>query len=150
MASNKSSRIQTNLLQQNIFVRDCVRLDDLKSSVEPSNFISLDEVVTDKGVEIKETVQPYHITPDYVDSFVDSSDYRNDLSGAVMQSLRKGSSGNLGDVRDIQNIMNMPLSDARAMYDALSKRLSRPQSQPQSLPQPQSQPQSQSIVGGDK
>lgn len=115
-----SSRVQSNLLQQNCFVRDVTKKDDVKGDSIDS-FLSLNEVVTDKGVELKTTVEPYHITPQYVSSFADSSDYRKDPISAINNGVKRT---NLGDITDIQRVSAMDASSARALYEQLKARFS--------------------------
>lgn len=117
MSNLKNSRVQSNLLQQNCFVRDVVRTTDLSVSSSPESFLSIDEVVTSKGVELKETDNPYPITPQYVKSFADSVDYHKDLLGAISSGERRS---NLGDITDIQKIVSMDSEQARALYNQLS------------------------------
>lgn len=112
-----SSRIQSNLLQQNCFVRDVTRKVDIQGSV-PDFFESLDEVVTDKGIELKRSVEPYPITPQYVSSFADSSDYRKDPLQAISSGVNRQ---NLGDISDVQRVAALDFSDARALYERLKK-----------------------------
>lgn len=114
--------IPSSLIQQNCFVRDVVRLVDAPISSSSEQYVSLDEVVTDTGVQLRETVVNYPITPQYVNSFVDSSDYRKDPFSSVVQSS-KGS--NLGDIRDIQNISSMDSSQARELFNQLKARFSQ-------------------------
>lgn len=110
--------IPSSLIQQNCFVRDVVRLTDSPVSSSSENYLSLDEVVTDKGVELREVVVPYPVTPQYVNSFVDSSDYRKDPFSSVAQSSK---GFNLGDIRDIQNVSSMDTEKAREVYNRLKE-----------------------------
>lgn len=124
---SKSSRIVSNLLQQNCYVRDVTRSVDLKSpSSSDSQYLSLDEEQTDEGFKIKKNLYPYPITPDYVASFADSSDYRRDPANSVVSGV-KGK--NIGDCTDFQKIMNMDSSDMYALYNQLKTKFSKPVSQ---------------------
>lgn len=121
---SKSSRIQSNLLQQNCFVRDVLRADDLKSpdldSEENfSSFETLDEVSVPDGIKLQRSIEVYPITPQYVNSFVDSSDYRNDPVSAVNSSLKRV---NLGDISSLQKFLSLDESSQRRLYSELSKR----------------------------
>lgn len=122
MSSKKSSgalgtsRIQSNLLQQNCFVRDCSNKSDIKG--EPmTSFDSLDEVTTDKGVELVTTKNSYHITPQYIDSFIDSADYRRDPISAINNGVKRQ---NLGDISAIQAVAKMDLNSQRSLFEQLS------------------------------
>lgn len=108
----KNNKVVSNLLQQNCYVRDVIRADDLRSSDVRSKFSSIDEVVTSKGVELKRVVLDYPITPQYVQSFVDSSDYRRDPLQAISNAPKRS---NLGDISDIQKI------DISSIKDLLSE-----------------------------
>lgn len=122
-ACAKSSRVQSNLLQQNCYVRDVTRAVDLKSPAPAeSSYLSLDEVVEDTGVKIIKTPVPYPITPDYVASFADSADYRRDPAGAIANGVAKP---NLKDCTDFQSIMAMDSSAQLALYKQLQDKFSK-------------------------
>lgn len=116
--SKNTSRIQSNLLQQNCFVRDVTNKNDLGPTPTDS-FVSLDEIVTDKGVELRETVNPYPITPQYVNSFVDTADYHRDPVSAINAGVKRP---NLGDITDIQKVSSLGTDEARALYNQLKSR----------------------------
>lgn len=119
---SKSSRVVSNLIQQNCYVRNMCVSEDLKSDgSSESSYYSLDEVQTDDGVSFKKNLYPYPITPSYVNSFVDSSDYRRDPVNAIVNG-RSGS--NLGDCRDFQNIMSMDSASLSKLYLQLQKKFS--------------------------
>lgn len=115
-----NKRIQSNLLQQNCFVRDVCVASDLQH-VSSDKFCSIDEKVDEGGVHIEKNEYPYPITPDYVNSFVESSDYRRDPFSAVLNSVK---GNNLGDVRSMQDISSMDTEQARSLYKQLSERFS--------------------------
>lgn len=119
MSKINNSRVQSNLLQQNCFVRESVRSSDLVNSSSPEVFLSLDEVVTSKGVNLVQDEFPYPITPQYVNSFVDMADYRNDPFGSVSSSVRRS---NLGDIRDVQRLSELDTESARILFDELKAR----------------------------
>lgn len=117
-----SSRVQSNLLQQNCFVRDVVRKVDLKSENSDSCFVSLDEVSSENGVSFVPHKYPYPITPQYVNSFVDSSDYRRDPVSAINNGIKRQ---NLGDVSSIQSVLDMDSSLQRSIYEQLSAKFAQ-------------------------
>lgn len=123
MSKVNNSRVQSNLLQQNCFVRDVTNKAGLVNNSCPDSYLSLDEVVTSKGVEIKESVNDYPITPQYVSSFLDSSDYRKDPFSAISNGVNKQ---NLGDISDVQKVVSMDTEQARALYNQLSEVFSKP------------------------
>lgn len=119
--------LKTNLLQQNCFVSDMCR-GVVPTHLDNSKYVSLDEVTTEKGIELRETVNDYPITPEYVDSFAESADYKSDVAGAIA----KGSSRpNLGDISSMQKVLSMDTEQARALYTQLSERFAQ-KSTPQS------------------
>ena len=84
-----------------------------KYDVEVKNVDYLD------GESRKIVQQDYPITPEYVGSFVEATDFRH--NPAAFMSPRQ----NLGDVRDVQNAFkNGGLSDIRAEIDKLREALS--------------------------
>lgn len=111
-----SSRVHSDLLQQNCFVRDVVRKVDLVSSKPLSSYVSLDAVTVSDGIKLVESDNPYPITPQYVDSFIESSDYRNDLTNAFKSVP---SSRNLGDITDLQRASSMDTSQTIAYLEQL-------------------------------
>lgn len=116
----KSSRIQSNLIQQNCFVRDVVSATDLRTSSVDKVYGTLDEETTQNGVRFKISEQPYPITPQYVNSFVDSADYRRDPANAIANGVKRE---NLGDVRDVQNLSKVDTMSAQELYAALKAKL---------------------------
>lgn len=132
MSKVNNSRIQSNLLQQNCFVRDVTRVGGLVTSSSPDTFLSLDEVVTSKGISLVESENPYPITPQYVKSFASSADYRKDPFAAIASSSPRT---NLGDISSIQEVSSMDMEQARSLYSQLqSVFLSNPDSKPDSKP----------------
>lgn len=112
-----SSRVQCNLIQQNCFVRDCSLKQDLMSDEVPYTYSSLVEKTVDDGIKHEFEEFPYEITPQYVNSFCSSSDYRRDPFAAILNG--KGGA-NLGDVRSLQDINEMDTSALRSLYEELS------------------------------
>lgn len=127
MSKVNSSRVQSNLLQQNCFVRDVTTKSTLQGRSSLDVFVSLDEVVTSKGVDLVESRHPYPVTPQYVNSFVESSDYRRDLFSAFSSS---SSRPNLGDITDVQKVMAMDTSEASALYSQLKSVFEKPVEKP--------------------
>lgn len=115
----KSTRVSSNLLKQNCYVRDCAVGIDLKDGNEIETYDSLDETLTDRGIEFEIRSYPYPITPAFVNSFVDSSDYRRDPVNAVANSVKRL---NLGDISDCQRILNLDSAAQKQLYLELSKK----------------------------
>lgn len=114
---SKSSRIQSNLLQQNCFIRDVTTKVDLQSVNSDSVYGSLDEQTTSDGIRFKVNQYPYPITPSYVDSFVSSTDYHFDPASAVANGVKRS---NLGDCTKFQDVLNMDSFEQRSLYEVLS------------------------------
>lgn len=121
---SKNVPIKSNLLQQNCFLRDCSPALDIsgKNSLSDGvSYESVDLVTESDGIRVRKTLVPYPITPDYVDSFVDSSDYRKDPAAAVLNSVKKP---NLGDITSFQDVSSMDTASAQALYKQLQARFS--------------------------
>lgn len=111
-------KAHSNILQQDVYLREVAPLTEPKSSPKSLYYNSIVEVVTDKGIELKRTVEEYPITPETVASYVDSCDYKSD----PLQAANRPAPGkNLGDISSVQ----MALKDVdgfRAEYEALVSR----------------------------
>lgn len=138
MSKMNNSRVQSNLLQQNCFVRDVTNKSGLTDSSAPDSFLSIDEVVTSKGIELKESVSPYPITPQYVDSFIASSDYRRDPFGAIANGSNRK---NLGDVSSMQRVAAMDSSSLSSLCSDLKSKLN-------SVSEPKASSSSDPVVSG--
>lgn len=122
---SKSVPVKSNLLQQNCFVRDVSLKKDLHSTFSVDSYISLDEKISDNGYVQEYNSYPYPITPQYVQSFVDSVDYRRDPANAVANGVHRV---NLGDVGSIQRLYGLDSSNQRALYEQLKSKFSKPTS----------------------
>lgn len=114
-------RVQSNLLEQNCYVRDVRMSHDLHTEYPSKTYESLDSEVVDSGVREIVRCYPYEITPAYVDSFVASSDYRRDPLGAVVAARPRK---NLGDVSAAQEVLSFDVERARSLYDDILGKLS--------------------------
>lgn len=142
---SKSLPIKTNLLQQNCFVRDCTFGRDLKSSSALSTYLSVDEHTDSTGLRINYNEYPYPITPQYVNSFVDSSDYHRDPTNAVANGVKRV---NLNDVSSIQSLSKLDSSAQRALYEQLRSKFSSLKTEPDNVVHPDSNPDNDD--GGNK
>lgn len=119
----KTKRVLSNLIAQDCYVRDCCPFEELREVVAPGAYTTLNEKVfnSDKGTSYEqEFVEvPYPITPESVNSYVDSADYHRDPVGAVLASSPRK---NLGDVTAFQDVMSMDSDSARALYAQLCER----------------------------
>lgn len=116
-------KLPSNVLKQNCFIRDCVEEKEVSTDYSDKTYTSVDEVVTSNGVKLVENQVPYHITPQYVNSFVDSSDYRRDPVNAVLNAPRRQ---NLCDITGIQDICGFDFITAQKMYQALKAKFESP------------------------
>lgn len=114
---SKTSRIQSNLLQQNCFIRDVTTKVDLQSVNSDSVYGSLDEQTTSDGIRFKVNQYPYPITPSYVNSFVSSTDYHFDPANAIANGVKRP---NLGDITKFQDVLNMDSVSQRSLFEVLS------------------------------
>ena len=121
-------KIPTNVLKQNCFIRDCVEEAESVTDYSDKTYTSVDEVVTSNGIKLVENQVPYHITPQYVNSFVDSSDYRRDPVNAVVNAPRRQ---NLGDISGIQDICGFDFITAQKLYQALKSKFEAPKAMSQ-------------------
>ncbi|UPW41997.1 hypothetical protein [Dipodfec virus RodF1_43] len=114
-----SKKVFSKLLQQNVYLSDTRQAEDLAAATPQYDYVSIDEVTVANGIQIRETVNSYDITPETVNSYVDSCDYRTDMYAATQQPAR---GQNLGDVASLQNVMNMDLEQAKTLYAQLEQR----------------------------
>lgn len=126
-------KLSSNLLKQNCYIRDCVEEKVVTTDYSDKTYTSVDEVVTSNGVKLVENQVPYHITPQYVNSFVDSSDYRRDPVNAVINAPRRQ---NLGDITGIQDICGFDFVSAQKLYQALKTKFETPKATPQPVENP--------------
>lgn len=121
----KTIPIPSNLLQQNCFLRDTTKKSS-SCGVSPTTFDSIDEVTTDTGIELKRSSNPYQITPQYVNSFVESSDYRRDPISAVNNGVKKK---NLGDITQFQDLSSLDTAQLGSLIGQLQERFANAQSE---------------------
>lgn len=112
--------VPSSLLKQNCYLRD-VTVDSCSEHTPPSpTYPSLDEVVQEDGIKLVYTEQPYPVTPESVNSYVESADYRRDPTGAIANAKPRQ---NLGDITELQKVDSMDMDSAMALYEKLSKRI---------------------------
>lgn len=116
-------KVVSNVLKQNCYIRDCIPIEDVSSEYSDKTFKSLTETQTSKGIDINFVDVPYPITPQYVNSFVDSSDYRRDPVNAVANGVKRT---NLGDVSGLQDVLGLDFVSAQKLYSALKRKFEAP------------------------
>lgn len=116
---SKTKQVFSNVLKQNVYVRDCVDAFDLRFGNPCCKYYSLDDVVEKDGIKQVVTEQDYPVTPESVNSYRDGCDYRLDPLGAIARGEKRQ---NLGDVRQMQEVMRMDAEEAAAQYALLKQR----------------------------
>ncbi|UPW41136.1 hypothetical protein [Sigmofec virus UA08Rod_5397] len=103
-----------NLLEQDVFFRDSCPVEFDNRDYLQDTYSEVERVSTDCGFRDELVERPYEITPDYVNSFADSCDYRVDPLNASRCSGR-----NLGDLTGIQDLLGDDSSALRARISEL-------------------------------
>lgn len=116
VSQNKTRRLECNLIKQNVYVRDFVAPYDVPVELV-SQYPELKREDTQFGFEEKVVVSDYPITPETVNSYAETADYRNNLQEALNSPSRgKG----LGDIRDLQDLQNLDTSVIRERLASLN------------------------------
>lgn len=115
-------KVRSNLIQQDCYVLDFVKPVDVDMKPISEKYFSLEEKLTKNGVEFVQSEYDYPITPEYVNSFLASSDYRRDPLNAVAQS-QLNKQVNLGDVSSVQNVLEMDTETLKSAYLDLVSRV---------------------------
>lgn len=88
MKDKNIKSVPTQLIQQNCYIRDVTRCSETKSDI-PQKYVSIDEVTTDDGIKIVETIHDYPITPSSVNSYFEGTNYKNDPQQAIVQAPQR-------------------------------------------------------------
>lgn len=83
-------------------------------------YLELRQIQTSNGIVEEYVEVDYPITPDYVKSFANSTDYRNDIERAMNEPAR---GVNMGDMTDLQDIVNMDMSAVKDLQAKLAERV---------------------------
>lgn len=119
MSEKKCTRLKTNILRQDCYVRECFGAEDLRSHVPAmSSYPLIEQVVEQGGVREVVTERPYPITPESVNSYADSCDYKLDPEGCQLSGRK-----NLGDIRVAQDLLSMDSGKLREEHEALRLRM---------------------------
>lgn len=116
---SEKRRVVMNLLQQDVYVRDFVSPFDEKRDYLQDDYVSMDLTVRSAPDAASVDVfskQPYPITPEYVNSYADGTNYRLDVSQAVS---RPAPGVNLGDVAAMQDLMKLSPDQLRGVVERL-------------------------------
>lgn len=125
MKKNNPVPLQTNLISQNCFIRDIAPVVDLKTDYPEEFYESMEEVVDTDNPSLSHVrkVYPYEITPEYVNSFAESSDFRKDPVSAIVNAPQGRQ--NLSDIRDYQKVSDMDDTSARNLFEELKQRFQK-------------------------
>ena len=120
---NVTRPLKSQLLQQNVFLRDTVPAYDLKRGNEPKEYYDVfeEDVIDKDGFPVHREVMkkvPYPHTPESVQSFESSTDYRIDPSNA-----RRSGGVNLGDISSVQSLFHSDSAAQNPDYQELLKKI---------------------------
>lgn len=117
----EKKKLHCNLLQQDVYCRDViVYKKDLKDDYAIKSYLSQDRVVEDHCVKDKISVQEYPITPETVNSYQDSTNYKLDVNAAVAAPSR---GKNLGDVSSVQHLLQMSPEDLHSFFVTIQDKI---------------------------
>lgn len=120
---NECRRLKSQLLQQNVFLRDTVPAYDLKKGNEIKEYYDVfeEDVIDKDGSPVHREVMkkvPYPHTPESVQSFESSTDYKIDPSNA-----RRAGGVNLGDISAVQSLLYSDSAVQNPEYQDLLKKI---------------------------
>ena len=103
-----------------VYLRDVLPAYDTDCPVSKKYFELHTETVSN-GIKQELVEVDYPITQESVNSYADSSDYRNNPVQAVLNGQKKV---NLGDITSVQDFINNNPSEALSIYKEVSQKLS--------------------------
>lgn len=106
--------IETNLIQQNCFIKIANKSSDEMKPFCHTQYFELQRKTVSNGIVEDLVAVDYPINPESVKSYADSSDYRNDPNGALAKSVKKT---NLGDVTQAQEAIKLDTQQAKDIYN---------------------------------
>lgn len=122
---NKNDRrpLKSQLLQQNVFLRDTIPAYDLKKGNAAKEYYDVfeEDVIDKDGFPVhREVIKkvPYPHTPESVQSFESSTDYKTDPSNA-----RRSGGVNLGDISGVQALFCSDSAGQNPEYQELLKKI---------------------------
>lgn len=98
-----------NLLEAEVYVRFPVSTLEDK---QVKQYIELQEETAQNGVVERYVAVDYPITPESVNSYADSADYRKNPDVIKNAVPRK----NLGDISEVQKVMSNDMTEMRTMF----------------------------------
>lgn len=126
LEKTKCRRIKSNLLLQDLFLRDIVVPKDIHTEYGAPQYYELQQKPLENGIGIQETLVAvdYPISPESVKSQAAGCDYKIDPNAAI---ARSGSRKNLGDITSMQELLQMDTADAMRLYKDLGDKLIKAQ-----------------------
>lgn len=114
-------KVLSNLLQQDIYIRDCLPAYE-KSCPVSKKYFELQRKTVSNGI-VEELVEcDYPVTQESVNSYLDTSDYRNNPAQAVLNATPRK---NLGDIVEVQDFIANNPAEALSIYKQVSEKLSK-------------------------
>lgn len=104
--SEKCKRVVSRLLSQDCYVRYKEPVLDARRDYSQTDYVTQDEVVEVDGIKVVRRVEPYPITPEYVNSFASACDYKSDpLNNLGVSRLGLGDITALQDAHDVEGLV---------------------------------------------
>lgn len=122
--NNERRPLKSQLLQQNVFLRDTVPAYDLKKGYVIKEYYDVfeEDVIDKNGFPVHREVMkkvPYPHSPESVQSFLSSTDYKLDPSNA-----RRSGGLNLGDISAVQSLFqSSDTASQNSEYQELLKKI---------------------------
>lgn len=120
---NERRPLKSQLLQQNVYLRDTVPAYDLKTGNKIMEYYDVfeEDTIDENGFPVhREVMQkvPYPHTPESVQSFESSTDYKIDPLNA-----RRSGGVNLGDISAVQSLLHSDCASQNPDYQELLKKI---------------------------
>lgn len=97
-------KVPTNLIMCDLYAYTPTLVTDNKSVTSGKTYKELQVIETADGIKEQLVDVDYPITSEYVASFEQSANYKNDVDGAIAGGI---SAKNLGDVTEYQKVLAM-------------------------------------------
>lgn len=112
----KREKVPSNLIINDLLQYNPSICKDNKSKKTAKKYKELKVIETDDGIAEKLVEVDYPITPEYVASFEQSANYKNDVDGAIAGAVN---GANLGDITEYQKVLTMDTALISALADRL-------------------------------
>lgn len=106
---NACQRVKSNLLEAEVYVRYPYSTINGK---QVKRYVELRETVKSNGIVQEYVTCNYPITPESVNSYADSANYRKNPEVITQAKPRT----NLGDISEVQKVLGADLSELRSLY----------------------------------